>query len=53
VDLLHPDLVSKLLPGTDFIDGDNIPQDEFGHGTHLAGIAAESSNNGTGIAGVS
>jgi thermitase len=53
VDLFHPDLVTKILPGIDFIDGDNIPQDEFGHGTHVAGIAAASSNNGVGVTGVS
>ncbi|MEW5959707.1 MAG: S8 family serine peptidase, partial [Chloroflexota bacterium] len=32
---------------------DNNPDDEHGHGSHVAGIAAASGNNGKGIAGVS
>jgi subtilisin family serine protease len=53
VDLSHPDLAGKLVPGYDFVNGDTIPQDDNGHGTHVAGIAAASGNNGIGVAGVS
>jgi thermitase len=53
VDLSHPELASKLLPGYDFVNGDTIPQDDNGHGTHVAGIAAAASNNGLGMVGVS
>ena len=53
VDYGHPDLAGKLLAGYDFVNNDNNPQDDNGHGTHVAGIAAASSNNATGIAGVS
>lgn len=51
VDLDHPDLKAKLVPGRDFVDGDNVPRDENGHGTHVAGIAAAATFNGIGVAG--
>ena len=36
----------------DFLEGDNDPIDETGHGTHVAGIAGASGDNGIGIAGL-
>ncbi len=41
-----------LLPGKDFVDGDDDPQDENGHGTHVAGTIAQKTDNGIGAAGV-
>jgi subtilisin family serine protease len=55
VDLNHPDLQGRLLPGADFVSDETCTpgaQDLNGHGTHVAGIAAATANNGIGIAGV-
>ena len=52
VDLSHPDLVSKLVPGYNFPDRNDNPQDLNGHGTHVAGISAAATNNTTGVVGV-
>jgi thermitase len=38
--------------GWDFVDNDNAPIDENGHGTHVAGTIGARGNNGIGVAGV-
>ncbi|MDP2662347.1 MAG: S8 family peptidase [Dehalococcoidia bacterium] len=53
VDLVHPDLSAKILPGLNSLNPSDPPQDDNGHGSHVAGIAAAVSNNNTGIAGIS
>lgn len=53
IQLLHPDLAGKVTSGYDFVNSDTSPDDDNGHGTHVAGIAAAMTNDGTGIAGVS
>jgi serine protease len=46
-----PDLRS-FAPGYDFVDHDRAPLDLNGHGTHVAGTIAESTNNRRGAAGI-
>jgi subtilisin family serine protease len=53
LDLTHPDLRDKIVPGYDFVNNDDDPSDDCGRGTWTAGIAAAMTNNGEGMAGVS
>ena len=39
-DMTHSLLKGRLVSGYDFVDNDNNPQDEHGHGTHVSGIIA-------------
>ena len=52
IDLNHPDLASKIVAGYDFVNNDSTAQDDHGHGTHCAGIAAAITDNSRGVAGV-
>lgn len=54
VDLNHPDLAGRIDTANDwdFINNDAVADDDQGHGTHCAGIAAASTNNGLYVSGV-
>ena len=50
-----PDLAHTLfVPGYDFVNKDEHPNDDSnpGHGTHIAGIIAQTTNNQAGTAGI-
>ncbi|MGF1472682.1 MAG: S8 family serine peptidase [Rubrobacteraceae bacterium] len=51
IDLNHRDLRGKVTYDWDFIYNDPVAEDWHGHGTHVAGIAAAVTDNGSGIAG--
>ena len=43
---------TKLLEGASFVPGAKTAADDQGHGSHVAGTIAQSTNNGKGVAGV-
>lgn len=47
----HPDLSTKIVAGWDYVQNDNAPDDQNGHGSHVAGTSAAMTNNSTGGAG--
>jgi serine protease len=48
-----PDLKGvRFAPGYDFIHDTDHPNDDNGHGTHVAGTIAQATNNGEGVAGI-
>ena len=48
-----PDLkLTKFVPGYDFVNDRVDAADDNGHGTHVAGTIAQSTNNGYGVAGI-
>ncbi|MCS6847259.1 MAG: S8 family peptidase [Anaerolineae bacterium] len=55
VDYTHPDLDASRIRtdiDKDFVNKDDDAKDDHGHGTYCAGIAAASTNNARGMAGV-
>jgi subtilisin family serine protease len=43
---------TRFVRGYDFVNRDDHPNDDNGHGTHVAGTIAESTDNGEGVAGI-
>ncbi len=48
-----PDLQGvRFAPGYDFVHDSEHPNDDNGHGTHVAGTIAQATNNAEGVAGI-
>jgi hypothetical protein len=52
INVNHPDLAARLVPGFNVYSNNTDLTDVCGHGTAVAGVAAASTNNATGVAGV-
>jgi MYXO-CTERM domain-containing protein len=51
IDYTHPDLSANYAGGWDFVNNDDDPWDDFGHGTLVAGIVG-AADDGQGVVGV-
>lgn len=50
---IAPDLEgTSFVKGYDFVENDKHPNDDNGHGTHVAGTVAQTTNNKIGVAGM-
>jgi hypothetical protein len=52
IDAGHPDLQGEMAAGYDFVNDDDDPADDHGHGTRMGGIIVAQHDNGEGVAGV-
>ncbi len=52
IDYNHPDIAANVVKGWNFINDNNDPLDDNGHGTHVAGIIGAIGNNSIGLIGV-
>lgn len=52
VDVSHPDLADRVVPGWNFFANTADISDVYNHGTKVAGSAAATLNNSAGVAGV-
>ncbi|MDH5769249.1 MAG: S8 family serine peptidase [Nitrospirota bacterium] len=52
IDYSHPDLFDNVISGWNFIDDNGNTMDDFGHGTHVAGIIGAIGNNSIGVSGL-
>lgn len=52
-DYNHEDLRGIVVKGRNFVNNNNDPMDDQGHGTHVAGILGAVTNNSLGVSGVS
>lgn len=51
IDVNHPEFRGRLMAGYNYLAPGSPPVDDYGHGTHVAGLIGAVANNAVGIAG--
>ena len=52
IDSDHLEFQGRILPGHDFVNDDDDPEDDRGHGTLVSGVIAANADNNFSIAGI-
>lgn len=52
IDVNHPEFRGRLMTGYNYLAPGSPPLDDYGHGTHVAGLIGAVANNALGVAGV-
>jgi thermitase len=52
IDYTHPEFAGRRHGARNYVNPENTPSDDNGHGTHVSGILAAAANNGIGVAGL-
>lgn len=52
IDMDNPDFNIDTVNAYDFANGDNTPNDDHGHGSHVSGVIGAIANNSEGIVGI-
>ncbi len=52
IDVSHPEFRGRLMAGYNYLNPGAPPVDDYGHGTHVAGLLGAVANNASGMAGV-
>ncbi|CAN5483012.1 hypothetical protein BH10CHL1_BH10CHL1_24980 [soil metagenome] len=50
IDIIHPEFKGRILDGYNYLAPGEEPVDDYGHGTHVAGLIGATLNNSIGIA---